>query len=113
MLSNTWGKLLVYAPDSSFKSREERVTSVSIAAEKIARFLNLSFEVVTFEDDFDSVYVYYKDGDEEPIPLYRDKDRRFSVSEICTALRSMMFVLSFHPRHSGLRRIRKEIMRFS
>jgi hypothetical protein len=28
-------------------------------------------------------------------------------------LRNMMFVLSFHPKHSALRLIRKEIMQFS
>lgn len=111
MLENPNGKLLVYA--SSFMSREKRLKSVSTAAEEMAKLLKLNFELVTFRDRFRLIFVYYKNGDEEPIPIYCDKGEKSNIEEIYTALRNMMFVLSFHPKHSALRRIRKEIIRFS
>jgi hypothetical protein len=108
MLESLNGKLMIYA--SSFTSDEKRLESVSMAAEKMAKLLKLSFEVVTFREKITPIYVYYKDGDEEPIPIYCDKGEKANVQEICTALRNMMFVLSFHPKHSALRQIRKGIM---
>jgi hypothetical protein len=80
---------------------------------RIAKLLSLDFEVVTFKGKFKPIYVYYKNGEEEPIPLYCDKDGRVKPSDVCSALKSMMFVLSFHPRYSALRRMRSEIMRLS
>jgi len=105
------GKLLVYA--SSFASREKRLKSVNLAAEKIANLLKLSVEVVALKEEFTPIYVYYENGDGEPIPLYCNKCEESNPEKIYDALRNMMFVLSFHPKHSALRRIRKEIMRFS
>ncbi len=86
---------------------------VSTAAKKITNLLDLDLEVIIFKERFAPIYVYYKNGDDEPIPIYCDKDEKFDIKEICTALRNMMFVLSFHPKHSALRQFRKEIMRFS
>jgi len=86
---------------------------VSVAAEKMAKVLKLPMEVVTFGEEFDPIYVYYKNGDEEPIPIYCDKGEKFGMQEIYKALRNMMFVLSFHPKHPALKRIRKEVMLFS
>ena len=111
MLESTNRKLMVYA--SSFTSHEKRLESVSMAAEKMAKLLKLSFEVVTFGETIAPIYVYYKDGDEEPIPIYCDKGEKANMQEICTALRNMMFVLSFHPKHSALRQIRNALMQFS
>jgi len=111
MLENSNGKLLVYA--SNFRFRERRFKSVSIAAEKMAKLLRLNVEVITFKERFAPIYVYYKNGEEQPIPIYCDKGEKANTQEICTALRNMMFVLSFHPKHSALRRMREEIMRFS
>jgi hypothetical protein len=105
------GKLLVYA--SSFAFRERRFKSVSMTAARIAKLLNLDFELVAFKGRFKPIYVYYKNGGEEPIPLYCDKDGKVKPSNVCSALKSMMFVLSFHPRYSVLRRMRREIMRLS
>lgn len=110
MLGN-YGKLLIYA--SSFTSHEKRLKSVSMAAEKMAKLLKLNFEVITFGEKITQIYVYYKNGDEEPIPLYCDSGGKANVQEIYTALRNMIFVLSFHPKHSALRHVRKEIIRFS
>lgn len=111
MLEANRGKLLVYA--SNLESSQKRLKSVSAAAEKAARKLNLDLEIVTLKDKAVPIYIYYKNGDEEPVPLYCDKNQRPTVKKVCSALKSMMFVLSFHPRYSALRKIRKEIMHFS
>lgn len=105
------GKLLVYA--SSFSSREKRLKPVSGATEKMARLLNLNVEIVTFRKKFTPIYVYYKKGEEEPIPLYCDNADRSDTEAIYKALRNMMFVLSFHPKHTSLRSMRSAIMQFS
>ena len=111
MLEANRGKLLVYA--SSVASCRRRLRSVSAAVEKTARTLNLDIEIVASKDKAALIYVYYKNGEEEPVPLYCDKSQKSSVKNVCNALRSMMFVLSFHPKYSALKKIRKEIMRFS
>jgi hypothetical protein len=110
-LENCNGKLLVYA--SNVARSERRFWSVNAAAKKMARLLKLPMEVVTFGEEFDPIYVYYKNSDEEPIPIYCDKGGKFGMQEIYKALRNMMFVLSFHPKHSALKRIRKDVMLFS
>ena len=111
MLENSNGKLLIYA--SRFASREKQLKSVSTATGKMAKLLKLNFEVVSFGDKMAPIYVYYKNGDEEPIPLYCNSGGKTNVQEIYAALRNMMFVLSFHPKHSALRQIRNGIMQFS
>ena len=111
MLEASNGKLFVYA--STFTSRQKRLKPVSVAAEKMARLLRLSFEVKTFRERFTPIYVYYKNGDEEPIPIFCSNDAQSDMQEVYSALRNMMFVLSFHPKHSALRHVRKEIIQFS
>lgn len=111
MLEVNRGKLLVYA--SNQESCRKRLKTVSTAVEKTAKTFNLRVEVLTLQSERAPIYVYYKDGDEEPVPLYCDKDKEPDAEQVCRALRSMMFVLSFHPKYSALRRIRREIIRFS
>ena len=111
VLENSNGKLLVYA--SSFTFHQKRLKSVSMATEKMAKLLKLNFELITFGEKITPIYVYYKNGDEEPIPLYCDKGGKVNIQEIYVVLRNMMFVLSFHPKHSALRQIRNGIMQFS
>lgn len=111
MFEGSGGKLLVYA--SSFSSREKRLKPISNAAERMAKLLKLNVEVVTFRKKFAPIYVYYKEGEEEPIPIYCDNAERSDAQQICKVLKNMMFVLSFHPRHTALRSMRNEIMRFS
>lgn len=111
MLKNCCGKLLVYA--SSSECEEERLRFVNSVAERMAKLLDLDVQVVTLKKKFGSIYVYYKNGDDEPIPIYCDKGAKSDMQKICSALRSMMFVLSFHPKHSALRQVRREIMQFS
>lgn len=86
---------------------------ISSAAEKMAKLLKMNVEVKTFRKRFTPIYVYYKEGEEEPIPIYCDNGEHSDIQEIYKTLRNMIFVLSFHPKHSALRSIRKEIMRFS
>ncbi len=103
--------MLVYA---SIVSRSEgRLQSVSVAAGKIAKLLKLPMEIVTFKEEFDPIYVYYKNGSDEPIPIYCDKGGEFEMRDVYKSLRNIMFVLSFHPKHSALKQIRKDVMVFS
>jgi len=111
MLSDSNGKLLVYTSTSALRAR--RLKPVSLAVEKMAKVLKANVEVVTFRKRFIPIYVYYKDGEEEPIPIYCNNDGEPDLHDVCTALKNMMFVLSFHPRHTSLRQMRKEIMQFS
>jgi hypothetical protein len=111
MHENSNGKLMVCASSSSF--REEHLKPVSLAIEKMARLLKMDVELVTFREEVRQIYVYYKHGDEEPIPIYSDDGKKADAHEIYIAIKSMMFVLSFHPKHSALRHMRREIMQFS
>jgi hypothetical protein len=112
MLENSNGKLLVYA--SGFASHEERLNSVSTAAEKMAKLLKLGFEIVTFNEEKGTpISVYYKNGNEDAIPIYCDKGKKATKKEIYGLLRNMIFVLSFHPKYPVLKPIRKEVIQFS
>lgn len=112
MLRKSGGKLSVYA--SSFELQGKRVRSVKAATKKLAELLNLDMEVVSFREKLPLIYVYYNNGDDESVPIYCDKDGKSAVEEIYAALRNMMFVLSFHPKHSALRRqMRKMVMQLS
>jgi len=112
MFKNNSGKLLVYA--STGAPNKKRLQSVRTATEKTAKLLNLDFEVVRFRNSFSQIYVYYECGDGgEPIPLYCDEGKAGDLQEICATLRKMVFVLSFHPKHSTLKQLRGAIMRAS
>jgi hypothetical protein len=111
MLNLQTGKLLVYA--SSFSSHEKRLKPVSVAAERVAGLLKMDVEVKTFRRRFKPIYVYYKQGDEDPIPLYCNNGEKLNAEDVYTTLRKMMFVLSFHPKHSALRHARREIIQLS
>jgi hypothetical protein len=78
-----------------------------------AKLLNLGFEVIRFRKNFSQIYVYYENGDDEPVPIYSDEGKTYDLQEICATLRNMVFVLSFHPKHSALRQTRKEIIGLS
>ncbi len=111
MVEKCRGKLLVYA--STFVSRNNRLRHVRVATERIATLLNLNLEVVKFQKEFTTIYVYYMSGENESIPIYRDNTRQTSEDDVYTTLRNMMFVLSFHPKHAALRQVRNAVMRFS
>jgi hypothetical protein len=108
MLNPETGGLLVYA--SSQSSQGKRLKLVSQAAERMAALLKVNVEVKTFRETFTPIYVYYKYGDEEPIPLYCNNGEELNVEDTYATLRKMMFVLSFHPKYEALRWARKRVM---
>ena len=112
MFKGNSGKLMVYA-STGLPSRK-RLESVREAAKETAKRLNLDFEMVRFDRAASPIYVYYEEGDgEEPVPLYCDEGKRSDLEEISSTLRNMMFVLSFHPKHSVLRQMRDELLKLS
>ena len=112
MFKENYGKLMVYA--STGVPGRKRLDSVKMAARTTAQRLKLDFEMVKLDKAGSPIYVYYEEkGDEEPIPLYCDEGKRSDLEEICSALRNMMFVLSFHPKHSVLRQMRGELLKVS
>jgi tRNA U34 2-thiouridine synthase MnmA/TrmU len=111
MFKSDCGKLMVYTSDAA--PHRKRLQSVSTATEKTAKLLNIGFEVVRFKKSFSQIYVYYENGENEPIPIYCDEGKTNNLQEIYATLKDMMFVLSFHPKLSVLRQMRKGLMRLS
>ncbi|MEM3162317.1 MAG: hypothetical protein QW056_04965 [Candidatus Bathyarchaeia archaeon] len=112
MLGKTRGRLVVYS--SKPICERKRLRTVSVAVEKTAKNLNLDVEFITIKGRNAPIYVYYQNGEEEPVPLYCDKNQNDNAERVYRALRSMMFVLSFHPRYkTALSAAREGIMRFS
>ena len=112
MFKGNCGKLMVYA--STVVPGKNRLESVRTAAKETAKRLNMDFEMVRFDRASSPIYVYYEECDgDEPIPLYCDEGKMSNLEEISSKLRNMMFVLSFHPNHSALKEIRKEILKLS
>lgn len=112
MFKENSGKLMVYASIRS--PYGNRLESVRTATQQMAKRLNLNFEMVRLSEADSPIYVYYEDqADADPIPLYCDEGKVSGLEEISSTLRSMMFVLSFHPKHAALRQRRKEILRLS
>jgi hypothetical protein len=111
MFKENIGKLMVYT-STGLPSRN-RLDSVKDAAKETAKRLNLDFEVVRFDQASTPIYVYYEENHEVPIPLYCDEGKMSGLEEISNTLRHMMFVLSFHPKHLALARMRSELLKFS
>ena len=112
MFKENSGKLMVYT--STGAPSTKRLESVRDAAKTIAKRLDLDFEVVRFDKAPAPIYVYYEEGEgEEPIPLYCDEGKMSGLEEISSTLTRMMFVLSFHPKHSGLAQRRSELLKSS
>jgi len=81
---------------------------VGSAVAKIARSLSFRVEVTPTKKIL-SVYVYYQNESGEEIPVYCDWGKNWGEEDVYKAIRNMMFVLSFHPEHSDLQGIRKEM----
>jgi len=103
MLSEN-GKFLVYAPPSSL--RNERLKTISKAVVKIAEKLGAEVEI-TRRRDVLSIFVFYKNGGEEEIPVYCDWGKNWDEDDIYHSIRSVVYALSFHPRYSVLQKIRE------
>ena len=102
---------MVYASED-FTSRK-RLESVKTATRETAKRLKMDFSMVRFEKSGSPIYVYYEGDDGEAIPLYCDEGKMSGLEEISSAIRNMMFVLSFHPRHTALRQMRNEFVKLS
>lgn len=102
---------MVYASEE-FSSRK-RLESVKMATQETAKLLKMSFCMVKFEKSAAPIYVYYEGDDGEAIPVYCDEGKRAGLEEISSAIRNMMFVLSFHPKHTALRQMRNEFVKLS
>ncbi len=111
MFKNASAKLTVHAPTGT--SPNQRLLSVKMATEAMARHLDLDFEVVRQTKSASPIYVYYENGNDEPIPLYCDEGKTGSKEEISSKIKNMMFVLSFHPRHTTLKQARKALLAYS
>jgi hypothetical protein len=112
MFKENCGKLMVYA--STGVPRGKRLESVRTAAKETAKRLNLDFEMVRLDRASSPIYIYYEAGyGDEPIPLYCDEGKLSGLEEICGKIRNMMFVLSFHPKHSVLKEMRSELLKLS
>jgi hypothetical protein len=99
---------MVYA--SSVSTHRQRLHSVKTAAERMARQLKLDFELVPQKKGCPQIYVYYEQDGDEPIPIYCDEGKTGDLEEILRRLKSMMFVLSFHPKHAALKHARKALI---
>jgi len=104
MLENN-GKFMIYA---SNKPSLERLRIVGSAVAKVANSLKLETKVSP-KRKLLSIYVYYKGDAGDEIPVYCDWGKNWNEEDVYRAIKNMMFVLSFHPRHSRLRAIRKEV----
>ncbi|MCW4010160.1 MAG: hypothetical protein NWF05_06020 [Candidatus Bathyarchaeota archaeon] len=111
MFKTDSGKLMVYV--SAASCPKQRLQSVKSAAQEMAKQLNLSFELVKQASGPSPIYVYYECGGQEPIPIYCDEGKNGDLAEISSKIRSMMFVLSFHPRYAALRQARKTLFTLS
>src|SRR5512136_1743935 len=112
MFKGNSGKLMVYA--STGLPSKRRLDSVRSAAKETAKLLKLDFEMVRFDRASSPIYVYYEESDgQEPIPLYCDEGKRSNLEEISNTLKNMIFVLSFHPKHTALRQMRSELLKLS
>ena len=111
LLKNNFGTLMVYA--SNEESQKRKLESIEIATKKTAQRLKMNFEFIKFKESFSKIYVYYDSGTGDPIPLYCDKGKKENTKDVCCSLRKMMFVLSFHPKHTALKNVRNKIMTLS
>ena len=109
-LNEESGKLLIYAPRVPLGW--SRLKIVRNAAKKVAEKLRMRVELVSSED-LPQIQVYYRSTWGELIPLYRDRNEDQRERDVYFAIRNMMFVLSFHPKFSVLKPIRKEIAKLS
>ena len=85
-----------------------RLRVVSKAVSKVANSLKLKTEF-SLRRELLSIYVYYRSEAGDEIPIYSDWGKSSNEEDVHRAIRSMMFVLSFHPNHPNLRTIRKRM----
>lgn len=102
------GKLLIYTPQTT--ERQERLKAIKSAASKIAGPLKLQVQIIPITKTFPTYVYYKKEDDPEKIPLYCDSQKTLREKEIYQSMSSIIFTLSFHPKHSALLTARKELL---
>ena len=110
-MKKTNSRLLIYA--SSLSLKEKRAQAIRTATKRVADLLKLPFELITFEEPLQQTYVYYQKENEETIPLFCEVTGRSDTEKVFKIIMKMLLVLSFHPKFSGLKPVRKEFMLFS
>lgn len=103
MLSHN-GKFMVYT--SPFSTQRERLKTVVSAVVRIAERLGANIEI-SQRDNILSIFVYYKNGGKEKIPVYCDWGKKWNEKDVYHAIRSVVYALSLHPEYSFLQTIRE------
>jgi len=98
------GKFIVYA--SAFPRQNDRLKTVGRAAVRIAERLGADIEISQRRDVL-SVFVYYRNGGKERIPVYCDWGKNWNEEDVYHSIWSVVYALSFHPEYSVLQTIRK------
>jgi len=104
------GKILIYVSNNS--NSFSGLRNVENAVSKIANRLKLDLEIIR-RSDLNSIWVYFESHDGQLIPVYFNYWSKCREEEVYTRIRNMMFVLSFHPKFSDLKSIRKEVIQLS
>jgi hypothetical protein len=99
------GRFLIYT--SRFARRGGRLKTVGHAVVRVAERLGANIEVYQRKDVL-SIFVYYKDGGKEEIPVYCDWEKNWNEEDVYHAIRSVIYALSFHPEYAVLQTIRKK-----
>jgi hypothetical protein len=102
------GKLLIYTQQTM--DREERLKAIKSAASKIAEPLKLQIQIVSLTKKFPTYVYYMREDDPEKIPIYCDSPHNQREKEIYQRMKSILFTLSFHPKHSSLLAARKDLL---
>jgi hypothetical protein len=104
-------KLTLYTSNDIWHPKKAQ--SVRSATKKTAETLNLEFKEAHKSNANLPIYVYFEDEHNDAVPLYCDEGKNAELDEISSKIRSMMYVLSFHPKHATLAQIRSRLVKFS
>jgi len=98
------GTFIIYAPPQGW--REDRLEAVRRAVRRIAKTLGAGVRVIRTPAAH-TVYVFYRNGRAEDVPIYYDRDGRRGEEEVYRTAWSVVFALSFHPAYPALQRIQE------
>lgn len=84
----------------------KRHKTVGRAVVRIAEMLGADIELSQRRNVL-SVWVYYKNGGKEEIPLYCDWGKNWNEDDVYYAIRNVVYALSFHPEPAVLQPVRR------
>jgi hypothetical protein len=102
------GKLLIYTPQ--IMGRQERLKAIKSAASKIAEPLKLQIQIIPLTKKVPTCVYYMREDDPEKIPIFCDFKNNQREKEIYQSMKGILFTLSFHPKHSSLLAVRKDLL---